>query len=89
MEQTNHPFRKEDDRPNLQDYVPAVNLQGCIETMDFRGVSVRQFGWETRWSRDQLPLFFAPGYCTNDFREIEQQLNPQDLINTQNKAIGS
>ena len=28
MEHTNHPFRKENDLPNLHDYVPAVNLQG-------------------------------------------------------------
>ena len=27
MEPTNHPFRKEN---NLHDYVPAVNLQGCM-----------------------------------------------------------
>ena len=31
MEPTNHPFRKEHELPNLHDYVPAVNLQGCIE----------------------------------------------------------
>jgi len=29
MEPTNHPFRKENDLPNLHDYVPAVNLPGC------------------------------------------------------------
>jgi len=29
MEPTNHPFRKENDVPNLHDYVPAVHLQGC------------------------------------------------------------
>ena len=30
MEPTNHPYRKQHDLPNLHDYVPAVNLQGCI-----------------------------------------------------------
>ena len=29
MEPTNYPFSKEHDLPNLDDYVPAVNLQGC------------------------------------------------------------
>ena len=31
MEPTNHPFRKENDLPNLHDYVPCIlyNLQGC------------------------------------------------------------
>ena len=29
MEPTNHPFRKENDLPNLHDYVLAVNLPGC------------------------------------------------------------
>ena len=29
MEPKNPPFRKENDLPNLHDYVPAVNLQGC------------------------------------------------------------
>ena len=27
---SHHPFRKENDLPNLHDYVPAVNLPGCI-----------------------------------------------------------
>ena len=31
MEPTNHPFRKENDLPGLHDYVPAVNLPGCIK----------------------------------------------------------
>ena len=30
MEPTNHPFRKENDLPNLHDSVPAVNLPGRI-----------------------------------------------------------
>ena len=29
MEPTNHPFRKENDLPNLHDYVQNVNLLGC------------------------------------------------------------
>ena len=29
MEPSNHPLRKEHDLPNLHDYVPAVNFQGC------------------------------------------------------------
>ena len=29
MEPSNRPFRKEHDLPNLHDYVPAVNLEGC------------------------------------------------------------
>ena len=32
MEPTNHPFRKENDLPNLHDYV-HVNLQGCTSRM--------------------------------------------------------
>ena len=31
MEPTNHPIRKENHLPNLHDYVPAVNLQGCTD----------------------------------------------------------
>ena len=31
MEPTNHPFRKENDLPNLHDHVPAVNLPGCTQ----------------------------------------------------------
>ena len=30
MEPINHPFRKDNDLPNLHDHVPAVNLPGCI-----------------------------------------------------------
>ena len=35
MEPTNNPFRKENDLPNLQEYVPAVNLSGVYSPLVF------------------------------------------------------
>ena len=37
MQHTNHPFRKENDLPNPYDYVPAVNLPGCIHKIGKSG----------------------------------------------------
>ena len=42
-EPTNHPFRKENDLPNLHEYVPAVNLQGCKSlSFFFFGLRIRR-----------------------------------------------
>ena len=44
MEPTNHPFRKENDLPNLHDYVP-FNLQGCISCADACDTWLVVFPW--------------------------------------------
>ena len=45
MKHTNHPFGKENDLPNLHDYVPAVNLSGCSKGRCICQFFVPFLGW--------------------------------------------
>ena len=71
MEPTNHPFRKENELPNLHDYVPAINLQGCIsKTTSLNppppcslGAVRRLLG---RWCHDTMPGH-GTGWCQWSF----------------------
>ena len=51
-----HQFIKENDLPNLHDYVPAVNLQGCSMKPK------NHPNWKGKSSRPWVPAINFPGY---------------------------
>ena len=60
VEPTNHPFRKENDLPNLHDYVQNVNLQGCNSSKMGLGSDEFPFFREARFFlRVQLLINFG------------------------------